>query len=87
MKYPKGLHTARFKNNPEEKRFADAWEQRNQLGNNLAHLLDTRPVQGGHPPTPSDRDYEVAATVIQWLGSHVGECFLRDLGYEKVPPK
>jgi len=83
MKYPKGLHTNRFKNNPEEKRFADAWDERNKLGNNLAHLLDTRPVQGGHPPTPSDRDYEVAATVIQWLGSHVGECFLRDLGYEK----
>jgi hypothetical protein len=24
------------------------------------------------------RDREVAATVIQWLGSSVGQCFLRD---------
>lgn len=84
MKFPKGLHTHRFKDNPEEKRFADAWLDQNKHGNNLAHLLDQRPVHQGHPPTPSDRDYVVAATVIQWLGSPVGQIFLRDLGYERA---
>lgn len=86
MKYPKGLHTHRFKDNPEEKRFADAWLEQNKHGDNLAHLLDERPTRGGRPPTPGDRDYVVAATVIQWLGSPVGQHFLKDLGYSKEKP-
>jgi hypothetical protein len=77
----KGLHTWRFRSNPEEKRFALAWEKSNKEGNTLAYLLDTS--QKGIPSIPSVRDQEVAATLIQWLGSHVGECFLRDLGYSK----
>jgi len=78
----KGLHTYRFKENPEEKRFAEAWADQNRLGSTLAYLLD--PKSGiFRPPEPSDREHEVAATVIQWLGSPVGQCFLRDLGYEK----
>lgn len=36
-------------------------------------------------PIPTDREHEVAATVVQWLGSPVGQGFLRDLGYEKTP--
>lgn len=83
MKKIKGLHTHRFKDNPEEFNFAEAWEKQNKFGNNLAYLLDDRHVQQGYPPTPSDRDYVVAATVIQWLGSPVGQNFLRDLGYER----
>src|SRR5262245_28520044 len=87
MKHHRGLQTHRFKNNPEEKRFADAWLERNKYGNHLAHLLDERSIHGGSPPTPSDRDYVVAATVVQWLGSPVGQIFLRDLGYEKAKKK
>lgn len=34
---------------------------------------------GMTPEEPSDRDWEVAATVIQWLGSPIGRSFLRDL--------
>lgn len=83
MKYPKGLHIHRFKDNPEERRFADAWLDQNKHGNNLAHLLDDRRVHQGFPPTPSDRDYVVAATVVQWLGSPVGRSFLEELGYTK----
>jgi hypothetical protein len=82
MKRPKGLHTYRFKENPEEKRFAEAWDKQNEQGSNLAYLL-TVGDQSGRPPEPSDRDHVVAATVVQWLGSPVGQSFLRDLGYEK----
>lgn len=32
----------------------------------------------------TERDAQIAATIIQWLGSPVGQWFLRDLGYEKV---
>lgn len=34
---------------------------------------------GKDPAEVSDRDREVAATVIQWLGSPVGNNFLREL--------
>ena len=78
----KGLHPDRFKENPEEKRFAEAWDAQNQHGSNLAYLL-CEGSQVGRPLEPSDREHEVAATVIQWLGSPVGQGFLRDLGYEK----
>jgi hypothetical protein len=79
----KGLHTYRLRNNPEEKRFAQAWDQSNETGYLLDHLLDTRTVHQGRAPEPSEVDRTVAATVIQWLGSPVGQAWLRDLGYER----
>jgi hypothetical protein len=78
----KGLHEGRFQKNPEERRFANAWKKQNELGKTVDYLLwegDRR----GSPPTASPRDQVVAATVIQWLGSPVGESFLNDLGYKK----
>lgn len=78
-----GLHTHRFRDNPEEERFAKAWDDQNRHGSNLAYLLDPKNGVGCRPPEPTDREHEVAATVIQWLGSPVGQGFLRDLGYEK----
>lgn len=74
-----GVNKHRLKDNPEEKRFADAWAKHNPL----KWLLDVRPVQTGAPPPPSERDEQVAATVIQWLGSPVGQGFLNDVGWEK----
>jgi hypothetical protein len=95
MKKIQGLHPYRFRNNPEEKRFAKKWIEENKHSFNcvstLAYLLwsgeqNIRLADG--PPEASDRDHTVAATVIQWLGSPVGQVFLRDLGYEKkVNPK
>jgi len=83
-KRTKGLHEHRFRDNPEERRFAEAWAEHNTCGSTLAYLLDPAHGTGpGRPPEPDDRDKVVAATVIQWLGSPVGQCFLRDLGYEK----
>lgn len=75
-----GYQTHRFKNNPEERRFAVAWHHQ-QAGKTLAYLL-------GNGVQPSDmvsaRDNDVAATVIQWLGSPVGRAFLEELGYTKA---
>jgi ribosome biogenesis SPOUT family RNA methylase Rps3 len=86
LKY-KGLHTHRFKDNPEEKLFAEEWDKVNVLGHNLAYLLDPMNGVGGRSPEPTDRENEVAATVIQWLGSPIGQHFLRDLGYVKKSTK
>lgn len=82
----KGRHTHRFKDNPEERRFAEAWAKDNEQGHTLAYLLDRQHGTGpGKPPEPDDLEREVAATVVQWLGSPMGQCFLRDLGYTRRP--
>jgi hypothetical protein len=63
------LHPAA--DNPREVAFAMEWSDMNdhkKCKPTLAYLLDGF----------SDRDAEVAATVIQWLGSNVGMCFLED---------
>lgn len=83
-----GLSTYRFKSNPEEECFAKAWDANNQpygtVGSpsTLAYLLHS---DGGSSPREdvTDRERQIAATVIQWLGSPCGQCFLRDLGYVK----
>ena len=65
-----GLNHHRFKDNPEEKRIAEAWDKHDTEGNTLAHLLDTQ--HHGSPPTVPVETRKVVATVIQWLGSPVG---------------
>jgi hypothetical protein len=77
---PLGLHTYRFKDNPEEERFANAWAKEDVLPW-LLHVGS----QSGRPVDPSDRDELIAATVIQWLGSPVGQNFLEQLGYKRTP--
>ncbi len=66
----KGLHRYRFKQNPMEKKFADAWEEQNQ--NDYGTLNYLLSVDSNHPASVTDREREVAATVIQWLGSPCG---------------
>lgn len=78
-----GLQPHRLKDNPEEERFAKAWAEQNKHGNNLAYLLDSASGGNGRPADASPRDEVVAATVIQWLGSPVGQAFLEELGYTK----
>lgn len=80
----RGLHTHRFKDNPEEKRFAEAWEKMNKEGHTLAYLLDPQNGVGRLRPLEiSQGEATAAATVIQWLGSPVGQIWLSDLGYVK----
>ncbi len=79
----RGLKDYRFSDNPEERRFADAWATQNARPNNapgtLAYMLGD-----GHAAAITDRDALVAATVVQWLGSPVGQSFLSELGYAKI---
>lgn len=77
-----GISRHRLTDNPEEQRFADAWQEQNDTGRTLDWLLDPlHSARTGYPPHAEDREREVAATVVQWLGSSVGQGFLRDLGY------
>ena len=69
-----GLNAQRLKREPTEQAYAEAWAER--APTTLGYLLC------GQDRTKHDysqRDAEVAATIIQWLGSHVGECFLAEV--------
>lgn len=80
-----GISRYRLTDNPEEQRFADAWQAHNDTGRTLDLLLDPlHSARTDFPPFAEDREREVAATVVQWLGSHVGQGFLRDIGYVKA---
>ena len=81
-----GCKAYRYKrrdDNEQERVFAEKWLEINDgHARTLAHLLAENP-NTLYPPGPSDREKVVAATVIQWLGSPVGQGFLRDCGYVK----
>lgn len=69
-----GLHFYRYEQNPLEEKFAIAW-QREEQGLSR-HTLEYLLGDGQSTETPSSRDEKVAATVVQWLGSPVGQNFL-----------
>lgn len=73
-----GAHVYRLKSNPKEQAFADAWQEQNKWKHSMLEQLLS--ADGGKTPADvSDRDEMIAATVIQWLGSPVGSCFLQDV--------
>jgi len=76
MKY-EGRWQHRFKDNPLEKRFAKKWQEQNKYGHTLEYLL-TNEINK-RDGNVSQRDRQVAATVIQWLGSPVGQSFLSEV--------
>lgn len=71
-----GLHTHRFQDNPEELSFAWAWEGVHKASTPEDHVIDVT----------NDSERQLAATIIQWLGSPVGQTFLSDIGYHKHSP-
>lgn len=83
----KGLRAQRIDHNPMERRFAEAWDREHEPGRSvLGYLLgDPNRLHYAGPPDVEERDAEVAATVIQWLGSPVGQHFLANaLGVEGI---
>lgn len=79
-----GLNTHRLASNPREMVFAKLWEDQNKRGDTLAWILnsfDSNDLQRKGPV--SERDAQVAATVIQWLGSPVGQAFLEQASEEQ----
>ena len=79
-----GLHAHRYREHPLERAFAGEWQKLNDEPRQavassrsaFAYLMDIT-NQGNPVPPLSKRDWLVAATVIQWLGSPVGQDFLR----------
>lgn len=76
----RGLSTHRYSSDPLELEFATGWQKENEHAGRsrptLAYLMD-RANRGDI--ALSDRDWLVANTVIQWLGSPVGQTLLVDV--------
>ena len=77
--FNKGRAQYRFKQNPLEEQFAIIWEQCNR--NNEYGILDYLLAEIANKPQGevTNRDREVAATVIQWLGSYCGQEFIKEV--------
>ena len=71
----KGKHQYRFASNPRELIFAKAWDRTATKWDTLDYLLAEIPNEPNGEVTA--RDILVAATVIQWLGSSIGQSWLR----------
>ncbi|MHC4298783.1 MAG: hypothetical protein ACYS7Y_16015 [Planctomycetota bacterium] len=73
-----GRATYRLKSNPLEQVFANQWrELNNRQRGVLEYLLAENPNYPRGEMT--QRDATVAATVIQWLGSPLGQLFLGEV--------
>jgi len=74
-----GLHTLRFPSNPREKKISEVWQEYNE-GCSCEPPQDSQTLLATLlKETPTKRDFLVAATVIQWLASPVGEGFLAEV--------
>lgn len=71
---PDGLHVARCAREPLEAAFAEWWREQNARNQTLPWLLS--PAGAMHVTVSTVRDFEVASTIIQWLGSPVGSASL-----------
>ena len=75
--YAQGFRQYRFKDNPLEQRFAEEWVKRNRESKILLYL--TSPSNRLEDSNLCERDKIIAGSVIQWLGTPVGQGFLRDV--------
>lgn len=67
-----GKNIHRLSREPLERKFHDEWKHMHEYGNTIGYILGDNNEQA----VLTERDETVAATVIQWLGSPVGQGFL-----------
>jgi len=67
-----GFYPDRLKHSERETAFAKAWKHENTVPGKTQLLMQLI-------PDATERDAQVAATIIQWLGTNVGMCFLHDV--------
>lgn len=81
----KGLKTYRHNDNPKEKELHDKFIKDFVEPNGAIALEQiAMPIDGNGNPTEylTERQAEIMITTIQWLGSPVGQNFLRSCGFE-----
>ena len=85
-----GNKAYRFDQNPQEKIFHDKFKEVHidaKYGGNI-DFIAFPPREDGSlnyaSDTLSDREKTIMLSTIQWLGSPVGQGFLRECGFEKI---
>ena len=71
-----GLNEHRFKDNPAERIYANEWKKRQDYPNSTLGYLLYGQDTWRHAVTQEDAT--AAATIIQWLGSPVGQGFIEE---------
>jgi hypothetical protein len=81
-----GFKTYRHEQNPEEKRFHDNFIA-DICHDDMQSAIIFEPKDGGLAPSEllTPRENKIVISAMQWLGSPVGQSFLREMGYEKQP--
>ena len=74
-----GLSPHRWADNPLELKYAQAWDRINDVTRPGSDLIEWLLGDGSKPVEVSERDRLVAATVVQWLGSPVGQSFVQEV--------
>ncbi len=74
------LHASRL-TGPAERIYFNEWKRENERANHINSGFTALewilcPSEQSTPDRPSQRDAEVATTVIQWLGTNCGKCFV-----------
>jgi hypothetical protein len=65
--------------NPLEVIYAEAWEKQNERRSGMPHgTLEYLAGNGQDPVAVTQEQATIAATVIQWLGSPVGQRFVEE---------
>jgi len=81
----KGKKTHRHEDNPIEKVFHDTFIKRfvtHPNSDGVARIVNDVDGRGNPSEHLSVEEIENTITTIQWLGSHVGQGFLRECGFE-----
>lgn len=83
-----GKSEHRLGSNPHERVFSDAWKREQRQSHVLQWLLCVCPDQSTQDRDLTQPEATCAATLMQWLGSPVGWCWLnealRECGYRLV---
>ena len=79
----KTLKEYRFKNNPQEKVFHDKFQEYFPHLTSLEQIIFPLNNYGSRSGTITKHESDLIISVIQWLGSHVGQSFLKECGFEK----
>lgn len=83
----KALKQHRFGTNPLEKELFESFVDSHDHGYDIDLIVfGSRPNSGMPSDYLSEREKEIVASTIQWLGSPVGQGFLRSVGFELTPP-
>lgn len=86
----KGYKTYRHKDNPKEKELHDKfveWYVNDHSNMDLLVFPPANDQQTRAEDTLSDREKRIVITMVQWMGTPLGQSLLRECGFEPVEKK